>query len=93
MPKSCEITTIVAEFGEFRYNMVPMELCASGDILQAKVDDISSDIKGVKVYINNILVLGKGGFSQRIEHLRVIFASLRDSGIIFNAPNCSFELK
>ena len=86
MPKSCEITTIVAEFGEFRYNMVPMELCASGDILQAKVDDISSDIKGVKVYINNILVYGKGIFTQHIYQLRVIFDWMCAAGLKFNAP-------
>ena len=88
MPKSCEITTIVAEFGEFRYNMVPMELCASGDILQAKVDDISSDIKGVKVYFNNILVYGKGIFTQHIYQLRVIFDWMCAAGLKFNSPKC-----
>ena len=92
-PESSDLTTSVSEFVKFRYNRVPKGLCNSSDIFQDKVDKLIGYIREYKAYINNILVLGKGGFSQRIEHLRVIFASLRDSGIIFNAPNCSFELK
>ena len=38
------MTTIVTEFGKFRYNRLPMAMCASGDIFQDKVDKILSDI-------------------------------------------------
>ena len=44
---------------KFRYDRIPMGLCASGDIFKAKVDEILGDIGGVKTYIDNILVLGK----------------------------------
>ena len=37
-----------------------MELCASVDIFQSKVDKLLGDIDGVKTYIDNILVLGEG---------------------------------
>ena len=57
---------IVIEFGKFRYNCLPMVMCDSGDILQAKVDELLSDIKGVKIYINNILVLIKDYFIKHI---------------------------
>ena len=36
-----------------------MGMCASGDIFQAKVDELISDIGGAKTDITNILVLGK----------------------------------
>ena len=39
-----------------------MGLCASRDIFQAKLDNLLGDIEGVKAYINDILVLGKGSF-------------------------------
>ena len=50
-PASKDMTTIVTEIGKFRYNCLPMGMCALGDILQTKVDKILGDIEGVKMYI------------------------------------------
>ena len=55
-PASQDMTTIVTEFGKFGYNHLPMGMCASGYIFQAKLYKIISDIKGVKTYIYDILV-------------------------------------
>ena len=41
-----------------------MGMLASGDIFQAKVDKLLSDIEGVKTYIDNVLVLIKDIFSK-----------------------------
>ena len=65
-PASQYITTIATEFAKSRYNRLPMSMCASRDIYQAKVDKLLSDIKGVKMYIENILVLGKDCFRTHI---------------------------
>ena len=54
---------IVNRLGKFRYNCIPMGMCASGDIFQEKVDKIES----VKTYIDDILVLIKESFSKNIE--------------------------
>ena len=43
-PKSCDHKNIVTEFWKFRYNRVPMGLCAFGDIFQAKVGELLGDI-------------------------------------------------
>ena len=67
-----------------------MGLCASGDNFQAKVDQIIVDIKGVKTYINNILVLRKGIFPQHIDQLKSIFDRLCILGLKFNVPECRF---
>ena len=56
------MTTIVTEFGKFRYNRLPMGVCALGGIFQAKVDKLLGDIKGIKIYIDDILVLRKDIF-------------------------------
>ena len=50
---------IVTEFGIFRYNRLPMGICDSGDIFQTKLDELLSDIKDVKKYIDGITVLRK----------------------------------
>ena len=56
-PDSQYMTTIVTEFGKFRYNHLPMGVCDSGDIFKAKVYMLLSDIEGAKAYIDDILVL------------------------------------
>ena len=82
--ESQKFTTIVIEFEKFRYNRVPMGLYASGEIFQAKVDELLSDIKVFKTYIDDILVLDKGIFSQHIYQLIVIFARLQNTVIKVN---------
>ena len=50
-PKIQYMTTIVTEFGKFRYNCLLIGMFASGDIFKEKLDGILGDIKGVKTYI------------------------------------------
>ena len=57
---------MVIEFGKFTYNRIPMGVCVSGNILQAKVDNIPGDTEGVKTYIDDILVLSKEGLSKHV---------------------------
>ena len=63
-PASQYMTMIVTEFGKFRYNCLPMGMCASGDIFQAKVGKLLGDIKVIKKYINDIIVLSKDSFEK-----------------------------
>ena len=51
---SQDMMKIVTEFGTFRYNCLPMVMCAPGDIFQAKFDELISYIKGLKIYISMI---------------------------------------
>ena len=45
---SKDITTIVTEFGKFRYTCLPMGMVISGDVLQSKVYDLIGDSDGVR---------------------------------------------
>ena len=80
-PANQDMTTILTEFGRFRYNRLPLGMCASGDIFQAKIDELLGDIKGVKTCINDILVLSKDIFEKNIGHLKIIFSRLRAAGL------------
>ena len=53
------MTTIVTEFWKFRYNCLPMIMCTLGDKFQEKLDKLLRNIKVVKTYTNDILVLSK----------------------------------
>ena len=65
-PASQYTMTIVTEFGKFGYNSLPMGVCASLDIFQAKVDKLLGDAEGVKTYIGDILVLSNYFFGNHI---------------------------
>ena len=84
-PASRYMTMIVTESGKFRYNRLSMGMCASGDIIQAKVDELIDNIKGAKIYIDNLLVLRKDSFEKQIEQLRIIVVRLRGAGLNVNA--------
>ena len=68
-------------------------MCALVDILQAKVDELLSYIKGVKTYIDDILVLSKDRFENQIENLIIIFGRLHAPGLKVNVHKGSFGLK
>jgi hypothetical protein len=84
--------TIVTEFGKFRYNVLPMGMCCSGDIFQAKVDELLGDIEVVKTYIDDILVINKGSFDDHLEQLDVCFDRIKKAGLKVKADKCSFGL-
>ena len=92
-PTSQDMATIVTEFGKFRYNRLPIGRCASGDIFQARVDELLGDIEGVKTYIDDTLVLSRDLFKNHIDQLKMIFDRLRDAGLKDNSPKCIFRLK
>ena len=90
---SKDVTTIVTEFGKFRYTCLPMGMVISGDVFQAKVYDLIGDIEGVRTYINDILCIGKGTFQEHLDQLEEIFRHFSKAGLKVNAPKCSFGLK
>ena len=85
--------TIVTEFRNFRYNCLPTGMCASGYIFQAKVDKLLGDIKFVKKYINDILVLSKDFSTKNIYHLIAIIFGLNNAELKSDAKISSWGLK
>ena len=90
---SKDVTTIVTEFGKFRYTCLPMGMVISGDVFQSKVYDLIGDIEGVRTYIDDILCIGKGTFAQHINQLEEVFRRFKKAGLKVNASKCSFGLK
>ena len=83
-PSSQEIMTIVTEFEKFRYNCIPLYMCASVYISQAKVYKLISDIECVNTYISDILFLIRDCFKNHINQLRIIFGRLCAAGLKYN---------
>ena len=93
LTQSKDMTTIVTEFGKFRYNWLTMGMGDSRNIFQATVDDILGGIEYVKMYINNVLVLIKDYFPKHIDQIRVNIYRIHSIGLKVNMPKYSFGLK
>ena len=90
---SKDITTIVTEFGKFRYTCLPMGMVISGDVFQSKVYDLIGHIEGVRTYIDDILCIGKETCAEHLNQLEEIFRRFKKAELKVNAPKCSFGLK
>ena len=70
-----------------------MGMCASEIYSKPRSTSYSGDIEGVKMYIDDILILSKYCFRNYIEQLRIIFGRLRATSLKVNANKCGFGLK
>ena len=68
-------------------------MCASGDIFQDNVHELIGDIKGVKTYIDDILISIKDIFEKHIDQQRILFGILHTVGLKVDTSKCSFGLK
>ena len=85
--------TIVTEYGKLGYNFLAMGICTPGGIFQDKLYNLIGYVKGVKIHINNLLLLSKESFTKRILQLRIIVGILGAAGLKVNALKCSFRLE
>ena len=69
-----------------------MGIAGSPDIFQAKIYELMGDLEGVKAYLDDILVIKKGSFSQHLEQLEEVFRRCLKSNLKLNAEKCSFGL-
>ena len=58
-----------------------------------RVKGLYMDMEYMQSYIEDIMILGKGIFTQHMYQIIVIFDSMSDLGLKLNAPNSRFGLK
>ena len=75
------------------YNRYLMVMYRSGGIFQAKLYYLITVIDVISIYILNIMVLIKDGFTKRKDSLKVIFSGVCIVGMKINSPECSLGLK
>jgi len=66
-PASKQLFTIVLPFGKHEYQAIRMGLCNSPDIFQEKMSELMDGLTFVWTYIDDLLCLTKGTFSDHLE--------------------------
>jgi len=76
-PESQRICTIILPWGKFSYTHLPMGLAPSPDVYQEKISLQFIDLEEVKVYFDDILVLGFDSFEDHLLALQEVFNRIR----------------
>ena len=65
---SSALCTIVLLWGKYKYLKLPMGLCNSHKIIQEQMGDIFADLKTVRGYIDDLLVITKGDWNDHLDN-------------------------
>ena len=88
--KSKELCTIVTQWGKYDYQRLPMGLCNSPDIFQEKMSELFVGLDTVHVYIDDLLYVTKGSWTENLTVLEDMFTRLQKAGLKVNAIKSCF---
>jgi len=80
-PASKQLCTIVLPFGKYEYQAIPMGLCNSPGIFQEKMSELMDGLAFVRTYIDDLLCLTRGTFSDHLEKLELVLRRLQGAGL------------
>lgn len=88
--RSKELTTFLMPDGMYQFNRLCFGVNCAPEIFQANMERIVAGIKGVIVYIDDILIFGPS-----LEELRAstkeVLKALRDNNLTLNEAKCEYE--
>ena len=85
--ESRNMTTFITPFGRFRFKRLPYGISSGPEIFQKYMDEALSDIPGVVVQMDDILVEGKD-MAEHDERLRRVLDRLAELGLTLNMDKC-----
>ena len=87
---SKELLTIVNQWGKYEYQRLPMGMCNSPAILQENISEIFVGLDTVRVYIDDLLHVTKGSWTEHLTVFEEIFTRLQKAGLKVNARKSCF---
>ena len=87
--KSSKLLTLATPFGCYRFKRLPYEINSAGEIFQASVANVISDIEGSSNRQDDIIILGRTREELHEQTVQVLKA-IRKNGIKLNPAECVF---
>ena len=88
--KPKELCTIITQWGKYEYQRLPIGLCNSLDIFQENMSEIFAGLDTVRVYIDKLLHVTKGSWTEHLTVLKETFTCLQKAGIKVNPRKLCF---
>jgi hypothetical protein len=89
-PNARRLCTIVLPWGKYEYCRLPMGVCNSPDIFQERMSDLMAGLEFVRTYLDDLLVLTKGDWSDHLHSLEQVLSRLAQAGLKVNATKSFF---
>jgi hypothetical protein len=84
-PHASSICTVILPWGKYEYLQLPMGLCNSPDIFQEKMNGLMEGLEFARAYIDDLLIISTGEFSNHLRHLGKVLSCPNASGLKINA--------
>ena len=76
--------------GKYEYLRLPMGLCNSPDIFQEKMSELMAGLEFARAYLDDLIIISKGGFQEHLDQLEVTLTRLSEAGLRINASKSHF---
>jgi len=88
-----ELCTILLPWGKFRYKHLPMGIKTALDIVQRVMQDLLGDLPFVRVYMDDLLVLGTGSYEEHLEQVALVLHRLEEANFQARVDKCQFAVQ
>ena len=86
------LTVINTHKGLFQYNRLPFGISSAPAIFQRVMDTLLSDIPGVIVYLDDVLITGKTN-EDHMRSLDTVLTRIQEAGLLLKKEKCLFMEK
>ena len=88
-PADIPKTAITTPFGLFEFTRMPFGLRNASQTFQRFIDEVLRGLDFCYAYVDDILV-ASSSYSEHMQHLRILFARLKQYGVLLNPAKCLF---
>ena len=88
--ESQELTTFISPFGRYCFKRLPFGITSAPEIFMRKMNEILDGLKGVCVYMDDILVHGEN-MEAHNENLKAVMSRLNEVGLRLNPEKCVYR--
>ena len=85
-----ELCTIITQWVKYAYQRPPMGLCNSTNIFQEKISELFVGLDTLSVYIDDLLHVTKGSWTENLTVLKEMFTCLQKAGLKVNGSKSCF---
>ena len=89
-PNARRLCTIIMPWGKYEYCHLPMGCCNAPDIFQEEMSELMAGLEFVRVYLDDILCITKGDYSDHLTKLEEVFCHLVAANLKINAEKSFF---